>query len=135
MNHIKYKIVEVWPADHSIVVRYYSESLTESELASQIVDDQIIRCRTDVSITVPIPEPSEEELDKLIMQNCPLHFFEMKEKIKDPAIDTSMPLSMSLLNTVKETTSEDIKKATVVDITASRATLTADEIQELLMKL
>jgi hypothetical protein len=133
--HIKYKIVEVFPEDHLIVVRFYSDDLTEEKLASQIIDGNIIRCRTDVAITVPIPEPNQEELDKLIMMNCPISFFEIQEKIKDSKVDTSMSTSFSLLNREKETSIEVIKSLMTTPDSEKKSALTADEIQELLLKL
>lgn len=137
--HIKYKIVEVYPNDHTIVVRFYTDDMPETQLMSAPglkEDDTPIRCRTDVSITLPIPEPSEEELKKLIMLNCPLGFFELQEKIKDPTIDTSMSLSTSLLNTVITTTAEEIVALTAPPPTPNlNKVLTDDEIEELIQKL
>lgn len=136
--HIIYKIVEVNPNDHTIVARFYTDELSETDLMSAPnlkEDGTPVRCRTDVSITIPIPEPSEEELKKLIMANCPLGFFELQEKIKDPSIDTSMTLSSSLLNVIKTTTVEEIKNATNIDVVKKNVALTADEVEELLKKL
>ena len=44
---IKYKIVEVNEAEHSLVVRYYTDKITEESLAVDILDGVIRRCRTD----------------------------------------------------------------------------------------
>ncbi len=99
--NIKYRIIEVDPTEHSIVVRYYSDQLPELELISVPglkEDGTPIRCRTDVSLTLPIPEPTEEELKTLILMNCPVGFFETQEKIRNNKIKTSMPLSKRLLN-------------------------------------
>lgn len=136
--HIKYKIVEVYPNDHTIVARFYTDEMPETQLMSApgLKDDGTpIRCRTDVSITLPVPEPSEEELKKLIMLNCPLGFFELQEKIKDPTIDTSMTLSKSLLNTEKTTTAEEILDLLKPPVPAENAPLTDAEIEELIQKL
>jgi hypothetical protein len=136
--HIKYKIVEVYPNDHTIVARFYTDEMPETQLMSApgLKDDGTpIRCRTDVSITLPVPEPSEEELKKLIMLNCPLGFFELQEKIKDPTIDTSMSLSISLLNTENTTTAEEISSLVVPPASNVNKVLTDDEIKELIQKL
>ena len=136
--HIKYKIVEVYPNDHTIVARFYTDEMPETQLMSApgLKDDGTpIRCRTDVSITLPVPEPSEEELKKLIMLNCPLGFFEIQEKIKDPTIDTSMSLSSSLLNVEKTMSSEEISSLVVPPASNVNKVLTDDEIKELIQKL
>ena len=136
--HIKYKIIEVYPNDHTIVARFYTDEMPETQLMSApgLKDDGTpIRCRTDVSITLPVPEPSEEELKKLIMLNCPLGFFEMQEKIKDPTIDTSMSLSTLLLNVEKTMSAEEIVALTVPPTPNLNKVLTDAEIEELIQKL
>jgi hypothetical protein len=136
--NIQYKIVEVWPNDHAIVVRYYTDNLPETELLSSPElreDGTPVRCRTDVSITLPIPEPSEEELNKLIMLNCPLSFFEIQKKIKDPNINTSMSLSSSLLNKEKVATEAEIIELLKPPMPSENSPLTDAEIEELIQKL
>jgi hypothetical protein len=136
--HIKYKIVDVYPNDHNIIVRYYTDDLPESELMSAPglrEDGTSIRCRTDVSITLPVPEPTADELNKIIMLNCPLGFFELQEKIKDPSVDTSMTVSSSLLNVEKTTTAEEILDLTKPAVPTENAPLTDAEIEELIQKL
>lgn len=88
---IKYKIVEAYPDDHQIIVRYYTDLCPESAMASQVdADGNIIRCRTDTAITLPIPAPSGVDLDVLIQRRAPRHFFELKEAVANPNIDTSL---------------------------------------------
>lgn len=88
---IKYKIIEVYPDEQLIVVRYYSDTLPEKALASMVdADGNMVRCRTDVSISLPIPTPNAADLDKLIMLNCPVGFFAMKQCVADPLVDTSL---------------------------------------------
>lgn len=129
---IKYKIVEVHEQDHLIVVRYYSDDLPETELASAPEVDAKgipVRCRTDVSISVPIPEPSDEELNKLILQYCPVVFFETMKKIKDPTIDTSMKKTKKKLNKEIKFNTDDLKANITPQI------LTDADVQKLLEKL
>lgn len=136
--HIKYKIVEVNPNDHTIIARFYTDELSETDLMSAPdlkEDGTPVRCKTDVSITIPIPEPSEEELKKLIMLYCPLGFFELQEKIKDPTIDTSMSLTSSLLNRENVTTAEAIIQLVTPPAAQTNVPLTDNEIEELLQKL
>lgn len=135
--HLKYKIVEVWPNDHTIVVRYYSDTLPESELMSAPglrEDGTPIRCRTDVSLSIPVPEPSEEELKKIILFNCPIGFFETQEKIKDPTVNTAMSVSTSLLNVEKTTTIEEINALRTPPVVQEQA-LTDAEIEQLIQNL
>lgn len=135
--NLKYKIVEVWPNDHTIVVRYYSDILPEIELMSAPglkEDGTPIRCRTDISLSVPVPEPNEEELKKFIMINCPVNFFEIQEKIKNSTIDTSMSVSHGLLNVEKTTTMEEISSLLTPPDTKQNE-LTDDDIEKLLSKL
>lgn len=96
---IKYRIIETYPEEHSIVVRYFTDIFTEEELAidknSGIIqrreDGTPARCRTDVNINIfQIPPPVGEELHKFILQFAPVSFFELQEKIKNPEIDTSL---------------------------------------------
>lgn len=135
--HLKYKIVEVWPNDHTIVVRYYSDTLPESELMSAPglrEDGTPIRCRTDVSLSIPVPEPSEEELKKIILFNCPVGFFETQEKIKDPTVNTAMSVSTSLLNVEKTTTIEEINDLRTPPVVQEQP-LTDTEIEQLIQNL
>jgi hypothetical protein len=69
--NIKYKIVEVYDADRSFVVRYYTDIVTEEDLASfRDEDDKILRARSDVSITIYNHEATAEELETLIQSKC-----------------------------------------------------------------
>ena len=135
--NIYYKIVEVWPQDHLIVVRYFTDTITENELASAPgtkPDGTPVRCRTDVSISIPIPEPTEEELKKIILFNCPVEFFKTQEKLKDPEIDTSMSSYQSQLNVVKTTTLEEID-ALKIPPESTPQDLTEEEINQLIQQL
>lgn len=135
--HLKYKIVEVWPNDHTIVVRYYSDTISELELMSAPglrEDGTPIRCRTDVSLSIPVPEPSEEELKKIILFNCPVGFFETQEKIKDPTVNTAMSVSTSLLNVEKTTTIEEINALRTPPVVQEQP-LTDTEIEQLIQNL
>jgi len=77
---LKYKIVEVWPNEHQIVVRYYTDIVTENDLAlGYDQDGNITRCRTDVPITLPIEIPTGDEFEGLIAKNAPEKFLKLKE--------------------------------------------------------
>jgi hypothetical protein len=88
---IKYKIVEVNSEQHSIVVRFYSDIITEASLATQWGDaGQILRGRMDYSIDLPIPAPAGAALAALISASAPTQWFKNQELILDPLIDTSL---------------------------------------------
>lgn len=88
---IKYKITEVHPSDHLIVVRFFTDSITEKVLATQWNEDgSILRCRTDMAVQVPIPAPTGKDLEDFIMAHCPTEFFEIQQAVANPFVDTSM---------------------------------------------
>ena len=105
---IKYKIISVNPADHGIVVRFYSDTISEEDLAIRnpdtgeiILDDDgnIEACRTDYSITLwDAPTLTGEALEEVIMGCAPTQWLELLGKIADASVDTS--LSGIPLNTV-----------------------------------
>ena len=69
--NIKYKIIEVWPDEHQIVVRYTTDLITEeSVVLARDADDNIVRCRTDVPITLPIPTPTGDALQPKKLIKC-----------------------------------------------------------------
>lgn len=91
--NLHYKIVEVWPQDHLVVIRYWTDALSEEFLASSDIrkeDGTPERCRSDVSVTLPIPAPEGEDLEKLFLSYAPLDWLKTLEKIQAPEIDTSM---------------------------------------------
>jgi len=99
---IQYKIIGVHPEQHSIVVRFYSDVVTEASLAVQWGDSgEILRGRTDFNIDLPIPAPTGAELDELIINNAPTQWLEMQADVLNPAIDTSLDLILPLLGVVK----------------------------------
>lgn len=119
--NINYKIIEVSPDDHQIVVRYTTDIVTEEVVAShRDADGNITRCRTDVPIVLPVPTPTGNELERIIMNNAPVKFLETKESVLDENIDTSLASLQSLLNVI---TTKSIN---------SDAKLTDEQIAEIL---
>ena len=91
--NIHYKIVEVWPNDHLIVVRYWTDILSEEFLASNSErneDGTPVRCRSDVSLTLPVPAPTGLSLEKLILRNAPIAWLQTLEDVDNPDVDTSL---------------------------------------------
>ena len=106
--NIHYKIVELWPDDHLIVARYWTDNITEEMLASDTnrkEDGTPVRCRTDVSLNLPVPTPSVDEVETIVKGNAPLTWLKMLESKLDPKIDTEVDHIKALLN-VKKTASE-----------------------------
>jgi hypothetical protein len=132
--NIQYKIVEVWPNDHLIVARYWTDIITEEMLNSdpnssnRKDDGSPIRCRTDVAISIPIPIPEEKELKELILKNAPIDFLKTLEKVQDPTIDTSMSKLLDLQG--KTFMQEDADK--IFDPENPSKELTEEEIEKLI---
>jgi hypothetical protein len=116
--NIHYKVIEVWPNDHQIVVRYTTDLVSEEDVVLQRDENEnIVRCRTDVPIVLPIPAPTGEALEKLIMNNAPVDFLRTKESVIDPEIETgdlSSLLNVSNTKVLEEDsymTDEEIRRA------------------------
>jgi hypothetical protein len=101
---IKYKIIETNAAAHSIVVRFYTDIITEAMLATDVLDNVIRRCRTDYSFDLPVPTPSAAELAAFISARAPVAWLETQEAVLNPNIDTSLSTVLPLVgveNTVQ----------------------------------
>jgi hypothetical protein len=94
---IKYKIIETNAAQHSIVVRFYTDVITEEMLATDTLDGIIRRCRTDYSFDLPIPAPDGLALHEFISAKAPVAWFNAQEAILNPLIDTSLSAITSLV--------------------------------------
>lgn len=89
---IYYRILSVYENEGNIVIRYFTDFLTEEELAiSKDIDDQIIydangypqSCRTDYNITLyENLNPTEEDIKKIARVNVPIGWFRVQENIK-----------------------------------------------------
>lgn len=107
---VKYRIIGVYPEEHSISVRYFTDIVTEEMLATEFdannnpllnEDGFPTRCRTDYYINIfNAPSPSEEEIIKIINYNAPYDWLNLQEKIHDPNTDTSLSNIVSLVNNV-----------------------------------
>lgn len=95
--NLKYKIVEVHPESHSIVVRFYTDAITEQSLATQTTDGTIVRCRTDYSIDLPVPPPHGAELAAFITARAPKAWLQTQEAVLDGNIDTSLSSLTNLI--------------------------------------
>lgn len=129
--NLHYKIVEVWPQDHLVVVRYWTDVLSEEFLASDDSrkdDGTPWRCRSDVSITLPVPAPEGADLEKFLVSFAPLDWLKTLEKVQAPDIDTSMSNIMKLKDA---TFTADTSKINADFDT----TMTDEQIQEMIDKI
>lgn len=94
---IKYKIIETDTSQHSIVVRYYTDIVTEALLSTDTVDGIIRRCRTDYSFDLPVPTPTGTALHDFIVARAPTAWLRTQEDVLNPAIDTSLSGIISLV--------------------------------------
>ena len=134
--NIHYKIVEVWPNDHLIVARYWTDILSEESLASDTnrkEDGTPVRCRSDVSITLPIPAPTGVLLDKLILGNAPIAWLKTLEDVVNPDIDTTMSDIQNMLGVSKSKSLEEVQMMTGNGTVTQQ--LSEQEITDLVNKL
>lgn len=138
--NIHYRIVKVDPAAHGVLVRYWTDKVTEMDLAGPMdadgkpllnADGYPIGCRTDVLLTVyDTPTPSPEELDKRIMMSAPTDFLKLQEDIQDNNVDTSMKNVRNLVGDSKEFTLNDINKVRVEQAAEMAAIVSANMTEE-----
>jgi hypothetical protein len=128
--NLHYKIVEVWPSDHLIVARYWTDILSEEFLASDSnrnEDGTPVRCRSDVALTLPIPAPAGKELEDFIVRQAPLDWLRTLEKVQSPDIDTSMS---DIIKLKDASFTVDVSK-----LETQFDTLTDEQIQEMIDKI
>jgi phosphoribosylformylglycinamidine (FGAM) synthase PurS component len=107
---VKFKIIELHSDQHSIVVRYYTDLVTEDSLATSYAPDGSIlrredgspqRCQTDYNINIwkTEPTPTEEDIKNIAKSAAPFDWFKLKHDVLNPQVDTSLNVVNSLLNT------------------------------------
>lgn len=105
---VKYRIIDVDPNQHSIVVRYYTNVLSEDSLATSFntdgsiargTDGSPLRCQTDYNINIWKTDtaPTAEEIQKIANDAAPYDWFKLKHDILNPNIDTSLSNVSSLV--------------------------------------
>jgi hypothetical protein len=131
--NIHYRIIEVWPDDHLFVVRYTTDKITEEMLkvandVNRRPDGTPMRCRTDVSLDMPIPPLEGQVLEDFILMNAPMAWLRKMEAVNNPDIDTSLTNVKAMLGkTVIKNTDELLAKKADV--------LTDDDIKSLINSL
>lgn len=125
---INYRLIDTYPDEHQVLVRFFSDQLPESALVSAWATDGVTpaRYRTDYLVTLPIPAPVGSDFDAYILRHCPVRWFELKAKIADPLIDTSLDALTQLkgsewvLTVGSVTPSDDLNMSAVVAATQRR---------------
>ncbi len=83
----KYKIVEVFPDINQIVVRFYSDTVTEEMVGGGTgPNGEFRRAVTDLAITLPYPTPTGNDLDGVIRAYFPQRM-ELLQHIEDTVIN------------------------------------------------
>ena len=104
---MKFKIIEINSQDHSIVVRFYTDKVTEADLAVQSDEKgSVLRARTDFNIDLPVPPPTGVALERLILRYAPMQWLDKREAIADPMVDTSLAFLLPLLGVVQSASIE-----------------------------
>jgi hypothetical protein len=116
--NIHYRIIKVDPASHGIVVRYFTDKVTEMDLANSLnpdgsvilnADGYPVSTRTDVMVNIyNTPAPSNEEIEKRVMMSAPVEWLKLQENIKDPGVDTKMTEVRNLTGESKSITLEEL---------------------------
>ena len=97
--NLKYKIIEAYPQQHSIVVRYYTDVVTEALLAVQVDEKTgaVLRGRTDYHYELPVPTPTGTDLEAFISLRAPREWLATQEAVLNPQFDTAMGGVMPLV--------------------------------------
>lgn len=81
--NINYKIIETYPDKNQIVVRYYTDLVSEDDLAVyKEPDGSFTRCVTDTCIDIPLVEFNSAQVVERIQSACNKQFLEQQEMIK-----------------------------------------------------
>ena len=97
---IYYRIISKDENEQNIVVRYWTDSISEDTLAVDYLTGSIERdnyghpkhCRTDYNFTLYDSElwKNESKLNEFIINNAPVSWFELKEKVSNNSVNTSI---------------------------------------------
>lgn len=130
--NINYKIVEVHEDNRVMVVRYFTDIVTENDLDVLPTSDgnsSPARCKTDVSLNIPLPEPTEAELHKILLRNAPIEALKTFEAMKTQPNTASLSIVYNMKDVTYAKTEQQI-----AEMFAS-PTLTDSEINQLIQSL
>lgn len=102
-----YRILSIDENESSIVVRYWTDQLSEKELSvdPNEENDQPTTCRTDYNLNIKA-DMSEAELHDFIVSCAPTNWFALKHDVKDPEVDTSFNQVKPLVGQTRSSTYE-----------------------------
>jgi hypothetical protein len=133
---VYYRILNIDSNEHSITVRYFTDTYTEDQLASEFESDGSIkrteqgyptRCRTDLNLTIyETPSPTKDDIITLINHNAPRVWLELHDKVIDSNVDTSLSSITDLHHKSNELPEIKVKEQKL---------LSDDEIDNLLKKI
>lgn len=86
---VYYKIVSKDESENSIVVRFWTDDITEEFLSTVKENGVIVKTRTDCNLNLPIPTPIGSELESFILRYVNVAWFEMMGKAIKGEIDLS----------------------------------------------
>jgi hypothetical protein len=106
-------------------------------------DGTPVRCRTDVTINLPIPVPTKDELDIIVKKAGPIAWLKMMEDVKNPDVDTDTTSIRDLIEVEKTTTFAEIENLLprppavddVPNLPNTNTELTEDDIKKLIENL
>ena len=103
--NIKWKILEKNENEQAIIVRYWTDMVSQEDLrnaSENLPDGTPVRCVTDYNINIWHHLESEEEVQKHIEQCAPVAYFALKHKVKDPNRDSSLSIIDKMMNKTNE---------------------------------
>lgn len=105
---IKYRVLSIEEDKHSMVVRYWTDKITEEMLATEFEPNGKIRktkygypvrCTTDYNLTFyDNLYPTDEEVDYFIKRNAPSAWLKVREEALEPGIKTDLGSVKKILN-------------------------------------
>lgn len=132
--NIHFRIVKVDTAAHGILIRYWTDKLSEMDLASRFDDNgkpllnsdgYPVQTRTDSFMTIyEVPAPSVEEINKRIMMQAPVEWLKLQESVVDPTIDTKLVDVKNVVGTAVSFNEEkvaELKAAVEAELQAARS--------------
>ena len=81
---IKYRIIDVNESEQTITVRYWTDFLSEEDLAydaNRNPDGTPVRCRTDYNFSLWDMYKTEEDIEKMIINSIPIDWFKLQYKV------------------------------------------------------
>lgn len=143
---VKFRILNKELDQHSVVVRYYTDYLTEDDLATSFTvdsngskviergaDGKPLRCQSDYNINIWNVQATQSGANsnaviEYISRSAPFDWFELRREVLDPNVNTDMPLIDSLIGTEYQAE----KPVFVPSIVSENKELTESEIEALI---